>query len=407
MRSGLKISISSVLTVLIFVTQFISLKYISWYNLLRYGTIVVIGLYICTRIKYNLKNKYLLINVCALIFALLTVCTSYLNRNRTVDRNPFLASIPFVASFIFFLLFMEIMIEQKKVKKTIRIFFRTALLFATVTDILIFTFPSLFATFNVYLVGTKFDVVYEHLLLVVLYLAQINLNKKKDLEIISLLFLILWSFFIGIYVECSTGIVGVFILLALLFIARSREKLFFNGLFYCCTQFFCFGFVFFYEVVLSNQTVKNLITNVLKKDITLTTRTYIFEKVPVILTTHNGWIQGLGYGTSYDLGMKYGGFPDTQNGILEWIWQVGIPTTVIMVLMFAIILTVSGKCLNNNNKRILLSLISGLYLFTILGTVEITISSMYFSIVVCIMSVAISTHDSEENVLDTYYDTSP
>ena len=122
-------------------------------------------------------------------------------------------------------------------------------------------------------------------------------------------------------------------------------------------------------------------------------------RVPIILTERDGWMQGMGYGSSYDLGMRYGGFPDTQNGILEWIWQVGIPTTIIMVLMFAIILTVAKKHTYYRNRKALLPLIAGAYLFTVLGTVEITIGIMYFSLMICIMCVATDTYKEKNTVL--------
>lgn len=405
MRKSFKVSISSMLAVLIFVTQFVSLSYISWYNLLRYGVIVAVGIYVFKRIKIVLQKKYALINLCALVFSLLTVYTSYLNRSRAADRDPFLAAIPFVASFFFFLLFMEIMVDQEMVKRTIRVFYKTAFVLALFTDILIFTVPSLFRTYHVYFVGTKFGVVYLHLILLIFYLTQNALDGKKSYEKATLLFFAIWSFLISVRVNCSTGIVGVLILLSLYVIVRNKEELFLNGWFYIGIQTLCFGFVFFYDFVLSNSTVEHLIVNFLGRDLTLTYRTVIYEMVPVILTTHDGWMRGMGYGSSYELGMRYGGFSDTQNGILEWIWQVGVPTTIVMVLMFALILIVSKKCICQNNRKMLQPLISGLYLFTILGTVEITISLMYFSLAVCIMGVAAETGEyAEANAINTDYD---
>ena len=114
MEKSLKVS--SILAVLIFVTQFISLPYISWYNLLRYTTIVLVGLYVGIRIKIVLQKKYLLVNIIAVAFSFLTVFTSFLNRSREINRDPFLASIPFVASFVLVLLFMEISADYGMMK---------------------------------------------------------------------------------------------------------------------------------------------------------------------------------------------------------------------------------------------------------------------------------------------------
>lgn len=390
MEKSLKVS--SILAVLIFVTQFISLPYISWYNLLRYTTIVLVGLYVGIRIKIVLQKKYLLVNIIAVAFSFLTVFTSFLNRSREINRDPFLASIPFVASFVLVLLFMEISADYGMIKEIIRVFFKTAVVFTVVTDILIFAVPSLFVIYNQrYFVGTKFDVVYLHMLLSVFYLTQNLDNEIRSYKNIPLLLLSAWSIFIGIYVDCVTGILGTLILLLLLVIIKNREELFLNGLFYFVIQALCFGFIFFYEFVLSNPTVEHFIVNIFGRDISLTARTEVYETVPDILTKHDGWLKGMGYGSSYELGMRYGGFPDTQNGILEWIWQVGIPTTVIMILTFAFILSVSKNYMDESNRKMLLPLVAGVYLMSILGTAEITISLMYFSLVVCVMGVAVGT----------------
>lgn len=399
MRKSLKISISSILAVLIFITQFTSLAYFHWYNMLRYGTIILLGVYVGRRIRIVIQKKYLLVNLMVLIFSFLTVYTSYFNRSRLGDRDPFLASIPFAASLILFLLFMEIRAENRLVNSTITVFYKTAFALAIITDILFFFVPSLFITYHQYFVGTKFRVVYLHLLLIVLYLTRNPIEELKGYKRIPLLLLFTWSFFIGIRVNCSTGIVGVVVLLILIFIINEREKLFLSGEFYCLVQALCFAFVFFYEFVLGNPTVEHIIVNYLGRDITLTSRTRIYMRVPIILTERDGWMQGMGYGSSYDLGMRYGGFPDTQNGILEWIWQVGIPTTMIMVLMFVLILTVAKKHTYYRNRKALLPLIAGAYLFTVLGTVEITIGIMYFSLMICIMCVATDTYKGKNTVL--------
>lgn len=395
MRISLKISISSMLAIPLFLTQFIIMPYISWYNLLRYGTIIVVGLYVGRRIRVVIQKKYLFLNVISLIFSFFTIIASYFNRSRLGDRDPFLASIPFAAAFVFFLFYMEIMAEKKKVKRVIEIFFRTALVVLLITDILIFVAPSLLSIYGNYFVGTKFRVVYLHILTIIFYLSLNQAGKLNTYKKILLILLAAWSLFIGIYVDCSTGIVGVAVLLLLLLAIKRKERLFLNGKFYCVMQALCLGFVFFYEFVLNNPTVEYFIVDILGRDITLTSRTRIYELVPLILTEHSGWMIGMGYGSSYDLGMRFAGFPDTQNGILEWIWQVGIPTTIIMVLMFAVILNISKQYMNEKNRGLLLPLIAGLYLFTILGTVEITITSMYFSIAICIMASATGTYEKK------------
>lgn len=396
MTRDFKVSVSSILAVLIFLTQFVSLSYFTWYNFLRYSTIVAVGIYVFARYKILIQRKYLMVNILALLFSMLTIYTSFLNKSRGAERDPFLAAIVYCASFIIFLFYMEIMAEYCMVEKTIDVFYRVALIVAVITDMLVFFAPSLFAVNHQYFVGTKFGVVYLHLLLMVFYFASINMDESRKPNKKLLAFLAVWSFFVGIYVDCSTGILGVLILLAFMLIINNREGLFLNSVFYSAIQILSFCFVYFYEFVLSNGTVEHFIVNVLGRDMTLTYRTVIYQKVPLILTAQNGWMKGMGYGSSYELGMKYGGLSDTQNGILEWIWQVGVPTTIVMVIMFAVIFFISKRYMVDQNRKILLAFLSGIYLMTVLGTVEITISQMYFALLVCILGIATENVESNE-----------
>lgn len=387
MKNSLRVSKASLIAISIFLTQFVTLPYLPGYNMIKYIFIVIAGGYVGTRYKSIIKRKYAWINIFSLVFSGILLWTSFQNRNRITNRNPFLAAIVFVALFLICLFFMEIMIEYNKISHILDIFYKTNLVILLINDALILVYPNLYLSFGEkYFIGTKFEVVYLHFLLLCLYIARSKVSYYKNVIVLGML---LWTFFIGIQVKCSTGLVGVVIIIILMIIIKKRENIFLNPIIYGGVQIACFVFVFFCEIILNNSTVQHIIVNILGKNLTMSGRANIYIKVPMLLTSHHTWMTGFGYATSYELGRKLGGFPDTQNGILEWIWYAGIPTTIIMLILFMLILYVSQKVMKVNIVKIR-SLLVFLYLLTILGTVEITITQMYFAILVCVMGVGLS-----------------
>ena len=137
----------------------------------------------------------------------------------------------------------------------------------------------------------------------------------------------------------------------------------------------------FFEKVLSNQFITYIITQLLDKDITLSLRTMIYLRIPYIMDGH--WLTGYGFGSSYEVLMKYG-IVDTQNGILEWIEQVGIIGVIVLISW----LSLAMKKLNTiYEKKILMQcapLVALVYVFLFLGTIEITLTIEVFALILII-----------------------
>lgn len=396
MRGKLTISISSILMVMIFIMQFISFSYFPWHDTMKYGIMVIITIFVMQRYKILLKKKYVVINGLAILFGLLTICASFINRNQVIERNSFLASIVFVASYLLFLFFIEIMVERKKIKKMLHIFFKTAFLISILTDLIMILMPNIRHAYGGnYLVGTKFDVVYLHLLVLTMYISKTNFNFKNKFKKKRLIILGIWSIVVAIHVQCSTGVVGVVLLFLLIYIIEKRAMLFLNCIVYTGLQLFCLSFVYINQFILNSSLAQVFVLNVLQRDITLTSRTRIFELVPKLLVGNTFW--GFGYGTSYELGMKKGAFPNTQNAILEWIWQIGIPSTIVMLILFASFFYFARKNMNQRSKKIIIPIIAYIYMLTILGTVEITIEKLYFAVLIIVFAVASEKDESNLN----------
>ena len=128
MRNRLIVSKTSIIAVILFLTQFVTLPYFAWYNVLKYMSIIIVGGYIITKYKCVIRRKYALINVLAFVFGGMLLWTSFQNRNQITSRNPFLAAIVFVELLLAFLFFMEITIEEKKVPQILNIFYRMNLI---------------------------------------------------------------------------------------------------------------------------------------------------------------------------------------------------------------------------------------------------------------------------------------
>ena len=88
------------------------------------------------------------------------------------------------------------------------------------------------------------------------------------------------------------------------------------------------------------------------------------------------WFLGFGYGSTYEICLRYIGFADTQNALMEWIMQIGILGTGLFCLIIY-------NCVSKLHKTFGLYtewvwLLAFLYTYVILGMIEITYSSMQF-----------------------------
>ena len=57
MKKDLKISTTSILMIMMFIIQFIKFSYFSWYDVMKYGIIIISGMFIIVRIKIMLKKN--------------------------------------------------------------------------------------------------------------------------------------------------------------------------------------------------------------------------------------------------------------------------------------------------------------------------------------------------------------
>ncbi len=392
----IKISKSTILFVYIYIISCINLPYVSAYSKIKYVLIVVIGIIIAKKIPMFFEKKYLVINYIMIIFCGSVILSAIVNRGNSFLRNTFWASIVFVAICMETLFVMEYIAEKKRIFEMIKLCYIMTLLIVLFTDIIAVTIPDLFGNEGIamrYLVGTKFNVMYLHLQLIVLYL--VKTQPFKYLKIVPMVILLIYiglTLWISRLVDCNTGLIGCMLLFAVLLLAKKRYGMFSSPQFFVATILLCCSFAFFYEVFLRNIFVQDIVSNILGRSLTLTGRTNIYALLPFVLSKHIFF--GYGYGSAYEVSMSSFGYANTQNGLAQWIINVGGVGTIALLIWFYSVLREWNK--KAEIKQRYLPIVVLLYVFSILSAVEITIDLTYIFWVAFIAGVTMEKDNSLE-----------
>ena len=383
----MKIKISTIHAVLVYLLAFFTTTYIS-YNPIRYFLLVAVAMMILSNIRILFRKTYRELNVSIAFFCLATLVVSYINRNGYTDRNPFLAAVVFVATLIEFVITVEIFCQREEIQNLIRVFYRMTLLVVMLTDFLIlFTNMHLRYGGDVFLVGTKFSVVYMHFYLISFFFADKNIElrtiRESSLNNMLLGVLLIITMTVSIKLGTATGIVGTVALLLFLWLSERNIGAFLNSKSFFVALIASLLFAVFVEIILSNSIVTYIITQLLGKDVTLTFRTVIYSMFPNIMKER--WFWGFGYGTGYEVLMRYG-IVDAQNGIFDWIQQIGVFGTMLLAIWLCIAMK-QPKNLCDINHSDVRSLTALAYVFVLLATVEITFSSKFLAIIVLLYGI--------------------
>ena len=369
----IKISKLSIIMILTYFLVFVNIAYIPQYNFIKYVSIIIITLYLSTRIRVFLNRRYMLLNIVLLLFCFLVLYNSWITRSLTSSRDSFKSAALFVVSIILTFLVMEYLAYCKKIPEMLNLYYKLTL--ATV-------------------IVNKFKVSYLHIYLIVFFLFKMRkiMEWRKGHAVILLFYSVL-TIGIAVRVNCVTGIVGVLVLLVMYFLFSNKMtgKLIMNPLFYVAILLVCCSFMYVFEIVLSNEIVQDFIVNTLGRSLTLTGRTRIYNKLPELL--YKRLWTGYGFGSSYEICMQYGSFPNTQNGIAEWVLQVGLPATVILVVLIYVVIHMLHKSEMSGKAGI--PGIFVLYVLAFLASVEVTINLAYFFWLAVLVGIALENEVRE------------
>lgn len=367
-------------TLLIFISYwfvFIQLPYFPYSEnslLIKISVVITLIFLIPFMVRKMIRKKFSSMFFSLLVFTILIMISGLKNVGTLETVYTPLSSFLMAVRMIAFFSIVEYLAERKEIFDLISVYSTLTLILVFINDFIIIGFPSLTASMTpLFFIGNKFAVVYSHLQLLVLLMMKQGIKSGKwNKRIIT--GLVILSGIIALKVECITGFIGLLLFIFFCVIISLTKRLAYSPIVFLATLVISSLFVVLYEVFLLNPYVQKLITSVLNRTLTLTGRTYIYANIFDVLKGH--WLWGYGYGSSYEVCVKYLHFADTQNGILEWILQTGILATTVMMIIIILVISKYSKDISNRKKAI--PALALLYTFSILSAIEITIDMNYF-----------------------------
>ena len=376
-----KIYYSDIIAFLFFHIGFLTFPYFEQYNLLKYSIIVIVFVYLFCNYKIIFEKKYRVFDVVLLMFLLVVLITGYINRNELKERDVFLAAIVFVLIVMDAFFLFQCFEHKRVLGRTIIIVYHLTALYVVLTDIILVVNQDLVVEKEgYYLIGNKFSVVFAHYLMICLYW-YVKCNKKKILiinkSILALMYVLTFS--VALFVECATGVVGCVLLFTLMMFRKRITLVCVKPIVPIIVLCIACSVLLVSDVMTNNYFVRFIVEDVLQRDISLTGRMGIYTSMYELFPGH--YWSGYGYGSTYEVCMKLLGAPNTQNGLMEIVVQFGlVGAGLFLVLIFFAFRQNSYQ----NNRRYSMPIISLLYVYIILASVEITLE-LQFLVLLAIM----------------------
>ena len=133
-------------------------------------------------------------------------------------------------------------------------------------------------------------------------------------------------------------------------------------------------FAFIADSIVHIPFVEYVVEDVLGRDTTITGRINIYEMYVNNMKDH--WLSGFGYGNGNEAAVTLFGYENVQNALLQWTLQVGIPATLgLVAVMYQVFNQINRK--NSKNMDKILPLVSLIYTYILLGTVETTFNMAF------------------------------
>lgn len=389
------IKAENIILIMMFFVGFVRFPYSSLYNSLKIGMVAIILLYIFANIRY-IKREYYLLDILVFVLGGWIFISGCINNNLVSTSSPFAGALLFWLVLMCSFLGMQIINEKKGAAYIIKMFTYSATFLAIIVDIQAVTLIGAvrYGATIAYYVGSKFAVMYLHIILGAFLLLYLEDNKRKK-SVIGFYFI--YVIFIALKVDCVTGIVGSLFMISFIYVIRKYPKVVSKPAFALGAELLAFSYVYVGVYVMSNEIVLYIIENYMGGAGTMISRINIFESVLKLIPLSPIW--GFGYATSWELGLRLGGFGDTQNSLLEWVWQAGIPSAV----MICIIIIVAFRIVNQNyikSKTVCVYSLALFYTYVFLGSIEILMELPFFSVLslAVILSDKISVNEENGNV---------
>lgn len=306
------------------------------------------------------------------------------NSLASVNINSKIASYMYILIILDIFLVVNISIKKNGLQKFCLYMFYVLLPFILLTDISILFFQKEFDSNAVYILGTKFQVVYFHIMFLTVFMQShleqklSNSNGNDKIRMFGskkknyFLFIMLIITFIVFYrIKCGTGLVMLTVFIILCFSPKIFNKFITRPWILIFTFGLLNAIIFNLERILEGPLVQKIVTDILHKSLSLTGRTAIYSQMEVWIQYVNPYIGNGTYNSVVDSVVGYG---NAQNGILNFFIQYGLLGVVALIY----IIFLSAKI---ENKEMLAPFYVMLLSFFVASIVEISFGQPFF---VCI-----------------------
>lgn len=326
------------------------------------------------------KNKFYTLLAMA-VFCVLLVISMFANWKTNIGESPLRYTFRLLLYLVEVFLLMTVIAETGRGQAALNFLFWYLLLITIVNDTLMFTQIIRFVVgrYESYLVGTKFSVSYLHMNLLTMWV--MCRYHKGGLRGISRWLVVVAAVFIAlvaIRVNCMTGVLGSALLVILfgMMDGSKRHKLFkfTSPWLLLLALVVSVAFAFVADAFTQIPVVKYFVEDVLNRDTSITGRTNIYQMY--VANLEGRWLTGYGYGNGNDAALALFGYENVQNGLLQWVLQVGIPATIGMVAMMMQVFRLANRC-SLERRAQLMPLVALIYMYIVLGTIETTFNMAF------------------------------
>jgi len=325
------------------------------------------------------KKRYFYTLLTLVVICVMLVLSAYYNRGTRIGNPPMRTTIRLILYLLELFLLMAWLAETGRSQFFLKYLFRYVLILTLATDVLLFTgiMKRWAGSEHAFLVGTKFTVSYFHMNLLTLWFVQKKQQLVSDRKAKRVIWLgVPLVTLVSIYINCITGIVGCLVLLVLFLLLNTKVQKSLMRLSSPVLLLICLAvsllFPFVADGLTSLPAVKYVLSSVFGRDASLTGRLDIFEIFGAEMQGH--WLWGFGFGNGNAASVRLWGYANAQNALLNWILQVGVPITVMLVLLMVVVFRQMRKM---RDARTCMPFVVLLYVYIVLGSVEITFSMSF------------------------------
>ena len=389
-----KLSLDPLLAIIVFHACIVRLMYVPGYNAIATLLCVFLLLTMLPKMRILFGGDCIRANLILLAMSFAMVLSSVINGYN------FDGTLLFIARINLLTWYLELQAKKEKLREVATVFFLCSAAYLLATWWFILSDPlRAWRSDSYYFVGSKFSVSYLCLFGLVMYVIAFGGGKHKAFSFLVLVGMCILSILLILRVDCTTGVFGIALLVVLVVLRKVLGSLLRSPTFYVATSLVAtFLLVLFSEAITHIGFVSDFITGFLGKSITLTGRLYVYEHLfPFLMQSP---LLGNGYNSVYVLFDGQMTFSATgyalnaQNAILEYCLYFGIVGVALLYWFVCHILSVARSQPSGGVPWRGHIALTGLYVLTLLGMVEITINVHFFAYLAFYYALSVGCSDA-------------